>query len=99
VPRPPRPAATNGLLLTPPRHDRPQLRPRTAASATRRWRWQPASAGDLERLSSLLLDIDTSADLDALRDRLTDGGAPAARTRAVLSQDERKSILSIVNGD
>jgi len=91
-------SGTNGLLLTPPDTIAPSFGPDScqrhqalALAAGVSWR--------LERLSSLLLDIDTSADLDALRDRLTDGGAPAARTRAVLSQDERTSILSIVNGD
>ena len=49
----------------------------------------------LERLPSLLLDVDTGADLAALRKRLAPGGARAARTRAVLSEDERHDMLSI----
>jgi hypothetical protein len=53
----------------------------------------------VERLPSLLLDVDTGADLAALRERLSDGDAPAVRTRAVLSQDERPNILSIINSD
>jgi 2-phospho-L-lactate guanylyltransferase len=91
-------SGTNGLLLTPPDAIAPSFGPDScerhqalALTAGVSWR--------LERLSSLLLDVDTGADLDALRDRLTDGDAPAARTRAVLSQDERPSIFSIVNGD
>ncbi len=36
--------------------------------------------------SSLLLDIDTGADLDALRDRLAGADTLAERTRAVLAQ-------------
>lgn len=91
-------SGTNGLLLTPPDAIAPSFGPDScerhqalALAAGISWR--------LERPSSLLLDIDTGADLDALRDRLTDGDAPAASTRAVLSQDERPSIFSIVNGD
>src|SRR5437899_999194 len=43
---------------------------------------------------SLLLDIDTGADLAALRERLAGASAAAARTRAVLGQPERHPILS-----
>ncbi|MEA2225883.1 MAG: 2-phospho-L-lactate/phosphoenolpyruvate guanylyltransferase, partial [Solirubrobacteraceae bacterium] len=53
----------------------------------------------VERPPSLLLDIDTGADLAVLRDRLAHSDAPAARTRAVLSQEERPKVLSVVNGD
>jgi hypothetical protein len=44
---------------------------------------------------SLLLDIDTGADLDALRARLAGHPARAGNTRAVLGQPERPSILPI----
>jgi hypothetical protein len=43
----------------------------------------------IERPSSLLLDIDTGADLAALRERLDASDAPALHTRALLGQPER----------
>ncbi|HEY2571211.1 MAG TPA: 2-phospho-L-lactate guanylyltransferase [Solirubrobacteraceae bacterium] len=91
-------AGTNGLLLTPPDAISPSFGP----GSCERHRALALAAGAscrVEHPPSLLLDIDTGADLAALRDRLTDTDAPAARTRAVLRHDERPSILSIVNGD
>jgi 2-phospho-L-lactate/phosphoenolpyruvate guanylyltransferase len=91
-------AGTNGLLLTPPDAISPSFGP----GSCERHRALALAAGvscRVEHPPSLLLDIDTGADLAALRDRLTDTDAPAARTRAVLRHDERPSILSIVNGD
>ena len=89
---------TNGLLLTPPDAISPSFGP----GSCERHRGLALAAGmswRVERPPSLLLDIDTGADLAALRARLTESDAPAARTRAVLSQDERPNILSVVNGD
>jgi 2-phospho-L-lactate guanylyltransferase len=89
---------TNGLLLTPPDAIPPSFGP----GSCERHRALALAAGvscRVERPPSLLLDIDTGADLAALRDRLTDTDAPAVRTRAVLRHDERPNILSIVNGD
>jgi 2-phospho-L-lactate/phosphoenolpyruvate guanylyltransferase len=89
---------TNGLLLTPPDAIAPSFGP----DSCERHRALALAAGmscRVERLPSLLLDIDTGADLAALRERLSDGDAAAVRTRAVLSQDERPSILSIVSSD
>jgi len=51
------------------------------------------------RPPSLLLDIDTGADLAALRERLDASDAPAAHTRALLGQPERANIVSVANGD
>jgi 2-phospho-L-lactate/phosphoenolpyruvate guanylyltransferase len=88
---------TNGLLLTPPAAIEPAFGPgsceRHAALA------EAAGASCLiERPASLLLDIDTGADLAALQDRLGATQAAAVRTRAVLGQPERNQIISI-NGD
>jgi|SRR5664279_1369539 2-phospho-L-lactate guanylyltransferase len=91
-------AGTNGLLLSPPDAISPSFGP----GSCERHRALALAAGVSvreERPPSLLLDVDTGADLAALRDRLTDGDAPAVRTRAVLSQNERPSILSIINSD
>jgi 2-phospho-L-lactate guanylyltransferase len=91
---------TNGLLLTPPDAITPSFGP----GSCQRHRELARAAGAgcrVERPPSLLLDIDTGADLAALRDRL--GGehasgprADASRTRAVLGQVER--LLSINSG-
>jgi 2-phospho-L-lactate/phosphoenolpyruvate guanylyltransferase len=75
---------TNGLLLTPPGAIPPSFGP---GSCERHLQLARAAgvAVRVERLPSLLLDIDTGADLDVLRERLR--GAPrtgARRTRAVL---------------
>jgi 2-phospho-L-lactate guanylyltransferase len=89
---------TNGLLLTPPDAISPSFGPDSCA----RHRRLALAAGvscRVERPPSLLLDIDTGADLAALRDRLAHSDAPAARTRAVLSQHECTNVLSAVNGD
>jgi 2-phospho-L-lactate guanylyltransferase len=89
---------TNGLLLCPP----DAIEPSFGADSCERHRALARQAGvgcRIERPASLLLDIDTGADLDALRERLGATDAPAPRTRAVLGQDERAQILSVVNGD
>jgi len=89
---------TNGLLLTPPDVIAPSFGP--GSCARHRALAQAAGAAwRLEHPPSLLLDVDTGADLAALRDRLigdrpVGAGASAARTRAVLGQPERTPILS-----
>jgi 2-phospho-L-lactate guanylyltransferase len=89
-------SGTNGLLLTPPDAIAPSFGPGSCA----RHRALARAAGAacrLQRPSSLLLDIDTGADLAALRERLSGTYARASRTRAVLGQPERTDILSITN--
>jgi 2-phospho-L-lactate/phosphoenolpyruvate guanylyltransferase len=87
---------TNGLLLSPPDAISPSFGPDScerhrelALTAGATWR--------LEHPSSLLLDIDTGADLAALRERLAGTDTRASRTRAVLGQPERQDVLSISN--
>ncbi len=87
-------SGTNGLLLAPPDAIAPSFGPGSCA----RHRALALAAGlgcRLERPPSLLLDIDTGADLAALRERLAGHGARAARTRAVLGQPERSDIPSL----
>jgi 2-phospho-L-lactate/phosphoenolpyruvate guanylyltransferase len=78
---------TNGLLLCPPQAIAPSFGPGScerhaalARAAGARWRIAP--------LPSLLLDIDTGADLAVLRERLAGPGPRAAATRAVLAAVE-----------
>jgi 2-phospho-L-lactate/phosphoenolpyruvate guanylyltransferase len=74
---------TNGLLLSPP----DAIEPSFGADSCERHRALAAAAGvscRVERPASLLLDIDTGADLAALRERLRALPAPAASTRALL---------------
>jgi 2-phospho-L-lactate guanylyltransferase len=74
---------TNGLLLTPPGAIAPGFGP----GSCERHRRLAAAAGatcSVQRLPSLLLDVDTGADLAALREVLAGPGARARRTRAVL---------------
>jgi 2-phospho-L-lactate/phosphoenolpyruvate guanylyltransferase len=87
---------TNGLLLTPPDAIVPSFGP----DSCERHRALARAAGvacRLERPPSLLLDIDTGADLTALRERLSGERARAWRTRAVLGQPERTDVLSITS--
>jgi len=87
---------TNGLLLTPPDAIAPSFGP----GSCERHRALALVAGvscRLEQPLSLLLDIDTGADLEALRQRLSGGRGLAARTRAVLGQRERSDLSSITN--
>lgn len=75
---------TNGLLLTPPDAIAPAFGP----DSCERHRALARDAGvdcRVAHTSSLLLDIDTGADLAALRDRLAGAETPAERTRAVLA--------------
>lgn len=87
-------SGTNGLLLAPPDAIAPSFGPDSCA----RHRVLAREAGAdcrLERAPSLLLDIDTGADLAVLRERLAGHGARAARTRAVLGLRERGETLSL----
>ncbi len=74
---------TNGLLLAPPDVIAPSFGP----DSCERHRGLAAAAGvacAVRRPASLLLDIDTGADLAALRERLSGTRPRAQRTRAVL---------------
>jgi len=85
---------TNGLLLSPPDAIAPSFGP----DSCQRHRALALAAGvdcRVERVPSLLLDIDTGDDLDTLRARLAGHSARAQRTRTVLGQPERTNILSI----
>jgi 2-phospho-L-lactate/phosphoenolpyruvate guanylyltransferase len=87
-------AGTNGLLLAPPDAIAPSFGP----DSCERHRALADAAGiacRIERIPSLLLDIDTGEDLDILRARLAAHPARAARTRAVLGQPERTNVISI----
>jgi 2-phospho-L-lactate/phosphoenolpyruvate guanylyltransferase len=89
---------TNGLLLCPP----DAIEPSFGADSCERHRALARAAAARCRVAhppSLLLDIDTGADLDVLRDRLYATDAPASRTRAVLGQNECTQILSVLSGD
>jgi 2-phospho-L-lactate guanylyltransferase len=81
---------TNGLLLDPAGAIEPSFGP----GSCERHRGLAVAAGAecvIARPSSLLLDIDTGADLAVLRERLSRVGAGAARTRAVLRMDGESS--------
>ncbi len=87
---------TNGLLLTPPDAIAPSFGP----GSCERHRALALAAGlpwRLEEPPSLLLDIDTGADLAALRRRLAGGRGRASRTREVLGEREGTEIPSITN--
>lgn len=85
---------TNGLLLRPPDAIPPSFGP----GSCERHRAQARRAGAgcrIERPASLLLDIDTGADLAALRERLSGAHTRAPRTRAVLGLSARTDVLPI----
>lgn len=74
---------TNGLLLSPPR----AIEPSFGAGSCKRHLALAKAAGvrsEVARVSSLLLDIDTSDDLEMLRERLCSERIGAPRTRGVL---------------
>jgi 2-phospho-L-lactate guanylyltransferase len=82
---------TNGLLLTPPGAIRPSFGPDSCARHRRLAR-EAGVECRVEPVPTLLLDIDTGADLAALRERLA--GEPrtgARRTRKVLGMPVRPS--------
>jgi 2-phospho-L-lactate guanylyltransferase len=85
---------TNGLLLTPPDAIAPSFGP----DSCERHRALALAAGVACRVArppSLLLDIDTGADLAALQDRLAGTHTRAERTRTVLGQPERSDDLPL----
>ncbi len=87
-------SGTNGLLLAPP----DAISPSFGADSCERHRGLARAGGircRVQRVPSLLLDIDTGADLDFLRARLAAHPARATRTRAVLGQPERTNMISI----
>jgi 2-phospho-L-lactate guanylyltransferase len=78
---------TNGLLLSPPDAIEPSFGPDSCERHLSLAR-EAGVDGRAHKLSSLLLDIDTGADLAVLRARLGELGARAERTRAVLARPE-----------
>jgi 2-phospho-L-lactate guanylyltransferase len=82
---------TNGLLLAPPDVMTPAFGPDSCARHAALARAAGVECR-LETPPSLLLDIDTGADLAALRELLAGLAGGAARTRAALLGDERASI-------
>jgi 2-phospho-L-lactate/phosphoenolpyruvate guanylyltransferase len=87
---------TNGLLLAPPGAIAPSFGPDSCARHQSLAR-EAGVAYSLERPSSLLLDVDTGADLAALRERLDGAAGGAPLTRAVLAQAERQQIKTAAN--
>jgi len=85
---------TNGLLLAPPGAIPPSFGPGSCERHLTLAR-QAGVACRVERVPSLLLDIDTGADLDVLRARLAGHPARAPSTRAVLGGGERSGVLSM----
>jgi 2-phospho-L-lactate guanylyltransferase len=85
---------TNGLLLTPPDAITPAFGP-DSCERHRALARAAGAAWRVERPPSLLLDIDTGADLDALRELLCGQIARASHTRAILGQPAPPNILSI----
>jgi 2-phospho-L-lactate guanylyltransferase len=83
---------TNGLLLTPPR----AIAPSFGSGSRERHHALAREAGAvcrIERPASLLLDIDTGADLEALRERLAGAHSRALRTRSVLGLPAPSDVL------
>lgn len=76
---------TNGLLLTPPDAIAPSFGPGSCARHEKLAR-TGGTAVRVERVPSLLLDIDTAEDLAVLRERLQGESVRAPRTRAVLNR-------------
>jgi 2-phospho-L-lactate/phosphoenolpyruvate guanylyltransferase len=88
-------SGTNGLLLAPP----DAIAPAFGADSCKRHRRLALAAGlacHIERPASLALDVDTGADLAALRERLSGhAGARAPHTRALLGARERCDALPV----
>lgn len=80
---------TNGLLLTPPRIIEPAFGP---GSRARHERLAEAAGARvrIEEPPSLVLDVDTAEDLDALREALSHGVGNAAHTRGMLNRMARR---------
>jgi 2-phospho-L-lactate/phosphoenolpyruvate guanylyltransferase len=87
---------TNGLLLAPPDAIAPAFGPGSFERHRGLARGASVSCR-VARPPSLLLDIDTGADLAALRERLAGANAGAERTRAVLAQPGDLEVLTIDN--
>jgi 2-phospho-L-lactate guanylyltransferase len=85
---------TNGLLLSPPDAIAPSFGPGSCERHLALAREAGVSCR-MEQPPSLLLDIDTGADLAALRARLAGADAGALRTRAVLSQPENTEVITV----
>jgi 2-phospho-L-lactate/phosphoenolpyruvate guanylyltransferase len=84
---------TNGLLLSPPDAIAPSFGP----DSCERHQTLAREAGvihRIERPASLLLDIDTGADLTVLRERLSSAQTRAPRTRAALGLSVGPHVLS-----
>jgi 2-phospho-L-lactate/phosphoenolpyruvate guanylyltransferase len=85
---------TNGLLLCPP----DAIVASFGTDSCKRHRSLARAAGSacrIERPPSLLLDIDTGADLAALRERLSGAPAGAPRTRAVLGLSAHSTLTPV----
>jgi 2-phospho-L-lactate guanylyltransferase len=84
---------TNGLLLSPPLAIAPSFGPgsceRHGALAA-----EAGAACRIAHLPTLLLDVDTGADLDELRERLAGHPGGAERTRATLGASELGPLAS-----
>lgn len=76
---------TNGLLLAPPDAIVPSFGPDSRARHEQLAR-AAGAAIRVERLPSLVLDVDTAEDLAVLRERLQGDAVRAPRTRAVLGR-------------
>ncbi|HEY5344459.1 MAG TPA: 2-phospho-L-lactate guanylyltransferase [Solirubrobacteraceae bacterium] len=87
-------SGTNGLLLRPPDVIPPSFGPDSCERHTALAK-QTGAGYRIERPASLLLDIDTGADLTVLRERLSSAHARAPRTRAVLGLYEPADVLPI----
>lgn len=84
---------TNGLLLAPADAIKPSFGP----GSCERHHALALDTGvscEVRALPSLLLDIDTSADLDVLRERIATHPTRAVHTREALEQHERERVLS-----
>jgi 2-phospho-L-lactate guanylyltransferase len=89
---------TNGLLLAPPDAIAPSFGP-GSCERHRKLAHEAGVSCRIERPASLLLDIDTGADLAELRERLAGERVRASRTRAVLDRPAREdTVLPIAGG-
>jgi 2-phospho-L-lactate/phosphoenolpyruvate guanylyltransferase len=85
---------TNGLLLTPPDAIAPSFGPDSCERHLALAR-EAGAVCRIERPPSLLLDIDTGADLAALRERLSGALTGAPRTRTVLGLPEHTDVAPV----
>ena len=85
---------TNGLLLSPPNAIAPSFGPDSCERHLALARAAGATCR-IERPPSLLLDIDTGADLAALRERLPGALMGAPRTRAVLGLSQHADVAPV----